>query len=92
MTGASDLRDMNLIIRLGTGMTFRVGDGRGELAAQTYAYVYEARYSERTGKELKPRLLWGPLGVPDKPQASHAELLRLLADALDEEADVGLDT
>lgn len=33
----------------------------------------------------KARLLWGPVGVPDKPDATWSEALRLLANVLDEQ-------
>ena len=76
----SQMHDMNLLIKLASGLAL----ANGRLQATNYAYVYEQRFSERTGTELKPRPLWGPLGVPGKPQASKADLLRQIAQALDD--------
>jgi len=77
-TKVSDMHGMTLLVKLGEGMTF----GGNALRAQRYMYVYEQRYSDK-GRELKPRPLWGPLGVPDQPDASYPALLRMLADALE---------
>jgi len=33
----------------------------------------------------KARLLWGPIGVPDRPDATWPEALRLLADVMEEQ-------
>lgn len=77
-TKVSDMHSMTLLVKLSEGMTF----GDGDLRNQRFMYVYEQRFSDR-GRELKPRPLWGPLGVTDKPDASYPELLRMLADALE---------
>lgn len=74
----SDMHGMTLLVKLSEGMTF----GGNRLQAQRFLYVYEQRYNDR-GRELKARPLWGPLGVPDKPNAGYPELLRMLADALE---------
>lgn len=74
----SDMHGMTLLVKLSHGMSF----GGNTLRDQTFLYVYEQRANER-GRELKPRPLWGPLGVPDKPDASYPELLRMLADVLE---------
>lgn len=80
----ADLRNMPLRIEIESACQYLEAP-ENRLRMVSCAKIYEL---PEGGSRRKPRLLLGPVGVPDNPDATWSELLRCLADALEQDANI----